>query len=283
MNKVFSAFWGSWVVVALAGASAHAYVPPSQFIIKTVAAKHSGIKGVRITSHVDAISKDKPSGPHFKQETVYDAQTGALRSSAFDDNGKVLYTVERHLFRELAHEQEGSAIPFADLIELGSKADILIAALKSLEIPIKTEDELVTLGDENERYAAEVTSIGRIRTQFAWIIGESSRPQFWVEKDTFLPIRVIVKADKLPEISGSDGSVEIRFENYRFVREFPVSRLVSITRNGETLVREEASDVAVNPSLSEFKKPVTSGYTEAGNSADSGVRELLRQYYSALR
>ena len=99
--------------------------------------------------------------------------------------------------------------------------------------------------------------------------------QLWIEKDTFLPLRAM--------FSQADNPIELRFENYRFYREFPFPRAIMLVNKSGTILRAETSEVSLTSDLKELKTPVTPGFSDVGNSASSSIRDLVRQYYEAVR
>lgn len=250
-----------------------AYVPPSEFIVKTWAQKHAGPKGVRTRSIVQAVEGDKPVGPKLKLTVIYRAEDGVLRSIASDEQNQVLFMSEGgeprglHALTELLYDSNFSRVA---------------SALKKQGVPVKTSRELLELPEESERLAAEsaTLSLGRVKRQIAWVIGKrdgssDAANQLWVEKDTFQPLKF--KMD----------SHEVLFESYRNYRDFPFPKTMTWNEakvEAKTFMREELVDLVVNPpELAQLSKPITHGYTEAGNSASSEIRDLIQKYFEKAR
>jgi len=254
-------------------APALAYVPPSEFIVKTWAQKHAGPKGVRTRSVVQAVEGDKPAGPKFKLTVIYRAEDGVLRSIASDEQNQILYMNEGgeprglHALTELLYD--------SNLARVAS-------ALKKQGVPVKTGKELMELHEESERLAAESStlSLGRVKRQIAWVIGKrdgssEAANQLWVEKDTFQPLKFKM------------GGHEVLFEGYRNYRDFPFPKTMTWSESkldAKPFMREDLADLAVNPpELAQLSKPITHGFTDAGNSASSDVRELIQKYFDKAR
>ncbi len=278
-----------WIVVLTSvacSAAAHAYIPPSFHLVKAVASKRAAAKGFRWRSVVSGWDGSKPSGPRFRQVGYFDAKSRILRSRAFDEAGKEIYAVERKLDSELGFGRVALAL----LVD--SSPESLARVLKEAAVPVVTEEDLVSVEDEEGKRRLESQFMGRWnRTQVAWVIGKPGKgpergddlqPQLWVEKDTFLPSRYLARDTE-------GNSIEARFGQFRFVREVPFPRTIELIRpdskpaGGEVLVHEEVSEVLVISDASEFSRPLVSGYTEEGESADSAVRELIRITYMYLR
>jgi hypothetical protein len=244
-------------------------IPPSQYLFRKLAAKHSLNKSARIRSTVTAVRSDGSAGVHFKEITIYDVQTRTLRSRAYDDSGAELYAVERQM--------DKSTVPsmLANDLLFESHSIKMIDRLRAHGVHIPIESELLAMKDEEARRAAEQEELKRWKGHFAWVVlGDS---QVWLEKDTFLPLRLV-----LPSLGETDA-VEIEFENYRFTREFPYPRMITLNLKSVPVLRDELGEITMDSDLSEFRRELTPGFSDAGNSADSEVRALIRQYYGLIR
>ncbi|OFZ54077.1 MAG: hypothetical protein A2428_04480 [Bdellovibrionales bacterium RIFOXYC1_FULL_54_43] len=246
--------------------SALAYVPPSHFIIKTLAAKHAGPKGIRLRSQVTKIENGKPSDVRFKALTVYNAETQILRSWALDDAGQKLYQLER----------KANTFTVPDALMFLSSVPDLTRTLTDAGVPIRSESDLLALPDEEQRRNAEVTYFKRWKNVPAWLIGRpiKTEPQLWIEKDSFLPVRVLIQH-------------EVQFDSYRFYRGFPYPRMISLIDSDETpVLQEEMLEFTTASSLPEFKGSApfpASGFTEIGNASPSAQKTLIEQFYKFVR
>jgi hypothetical protein len=245
---------------------AQAYIPPAQFIVKEIASKHAGIKGIRIKSLVTALEAEHPTDVHFKVTTLYSAAAETLRSFAYDDSGILLYSVER--------KPVSAALTPAVLLEPHAQA--LAESLKRANVFIAEETVAPVVPNASPTPGALAAippgeELKRWNGTIAWVIGKKDGRQLWVEKDTFLPIRLV------------SGELSVDFYKYYFYREFPVPRMMDVAQGKTTILQDEVSEVAVNPDLKEFREPVSSGFTAAGDSAPGAVKELLKKYYELLR
>jgi len=256
---------------------AWAYIPPSEYLVKTMAQKKSGLHSLRIRGNVIGLTAEGGlSGAKFTEETIVDLQGGTMRSLALDDSGRELYSTERSLKKTSTNREPWSLV--SGLI-FESQPAALVRLLKRWDVPVKEESELLKLPDEKERQKAEMTFFARQKRasglQISWVIGEKSSSQLWIEKDTFLPVKIILKS--------SDG-VEVGFENYRLTKDIPFPRLLTLHRGSAPVFREEVVDLVVNtPDLAQNKRSSLEGFTDAGDSADNETRELIRRYFSLVR
>ena len=258
----------------LLNSSAFAYVPPSQFIVKSLAGKRSGIKSIRIKNVITALEKGQPKGPQFRETVWIDYTLHLLRSRMVDGNGRVIYSIERHL---------DAGLPIGDLLLFDSQAEALGKGLRQSGIPIRSEAELLVMKTEEERRLSEITSIARLKGVTAWVIGNpSSGSQLWVEKDTFLPMKVIVKSD--------EKNFELNFDGYHFVKEVPYPKTMILDhfmeqgkeQEGPHGIRIESGEMLVNADMSEMRSNLQPGFTEDSH-LDSETNELVRHFYQLVR
>ncbi len=242
---------------------AWAYIPPSAFILKNLVSKHSGLAGIQVTSFVNGYEGAKPSAQRFKATTFFNASSGIIIGYAIDaSTGQKLYQIEK----------TAAAMSAPATIMLGTNLRTVEKALKSQGVEFAEPDAGAPNGIPN---STSGQSLVRFKSQVAWVIGEG-KEKLWVEKDSFLPIRLV----------GTKGN-EIRFENYRFYKEFPYPRLITVMSGPETIVlQDEASEILVYSDAAKLKAPKfsgSSGLTSEGSSAPSELKELIQQYYEALR
>jgi hypothetical protein len=265
-------FFAVFCVVSIS--QALAYIPPAQFIIKNMASKRLAIHGLRITSVVSGFDSGKPNGQHFKSVTLYNPSTGVMVSRALDDSGKQLFGLEK--------KAESLPLSFVVLYDPHSKE--IISALKKAEIAMNFEDEGSSSSPSALASPAPAPSVEENSTlrrwngSFAWVLGLSAThkdgPQLWIEKDSFLPLRIVV------------GDGDIQFSKYRYSQDLPYPRTIALaTRAGVAELQEDVAEFTVNPmnlaSSMAASDNTSNGYTDAGNA--SPMRELIRKYYAGLR
>lgn len=267
---------------ALLPASALAYIPPSEFIARTMVQKRAPMKSARLRGRVMGFnSAGGPSGVQFISETHYDAASGVLRCTALDEQGRELFRMERYARKE-SEAQDPAQLITQVLLE--TRAPQLVTELKRWSLPVVTEEELLKLADEAERRSVEKTFFARQKLptglQVAWVIGEKNGNQLWIEKDTFLPVKLL-----FTPASGDSERLEVGFEGFRTIREVPFPKFISLQEGGRPVLREELQEVSVNPASDQHdsRKQAAFGFTEAGNAASSELRELIRRFYKTVR
>lgn len=271
---------------------ASAYIPPAPFLIKNMASKRSGLKTLKITSTVSGYNSGKPSGIHFKTVSFFSAVNQSWRSAAYDDAGAELFAIEKKaqeiplswsvLFeagpRELSKELERAEIPVYEVRE-EKPAEYPISKKSPEPLPSGTVQLSHSAADEP---IPENTFLKRWNGGVAWVIGKPTSSQFWIEKDSFLPVRLIVKDQ------------DIQYSHYRYSQDLPFPRVISLSaagvgdKPGDMLFEENFSDSSVNSPANEkilnmgtlAKDATPEGFfTDAGNSASGPVKDLIRKYY----
>ena len=241
--------------------SAYAYVPPSQFIVKNIASKRSGVRSVRVKSVLSAFQGGQPQGQKLKEAVWIDYTSHVMRSRMSDESGRELYAIERRL---------DANIPLVDLLLFDSQPEVLAKGLRQNGIPIRSEAELLSMKSEEERRLSETESIARITGGIAWVIGTTDASQLWVEKDTFLPVKLIVKSD--------EKNYDVTFDGFRFTKEIPYPKVMLVAGT-----RIESLEMGVNVDMAEMKSTLKPGFTEAGESLDSATSDLVRHFYQLVR
>jgi hypothetical protein len=262
------------LAILLGASQAQAYVPPSEYIVKNWVKKHSGAKQLKVLSTITAYSSDKPTPIHFKSITLYREDTKIIRSWATDDHDQLLYGLE--------HEASSASSP-AKLL-LTADLNEVLKTLQEVGVPLKTETELLNLRTEKQRRDAEEVSLVRWNNSIVWVLGnansrqEPESPQLWFEKDLFLPVRYFFRA-----ASGSE-LYELRFDNYKFTREFPYPRGITLSKKtGGIVLAEDMGEIALNRDVSNQTKFFSTGFTDVGNSTSHELKTLIQTYYDLMR
>jgi hypothetical protein len=268
MNLVFL-FW-------LFSFPAQAYIPPSYFILNSLVIKHTGptvIKfQVKVSQEPGAFLGPGVPPLSFKENVTVNLQKRLLKSQAFNLEGKELYSLERNL----ADTQ--NVPPLAELLLFELNSFSLSKMLLKDSIPIRSEGETLP----------ELSWLGRWKGKVAWVIGpktkegEKPAPQLWVEKDQFLPLKLVIQKD--------DSVVTIGFESYRFYKEWPfpqsLSVIQSLNHQEIPLLTAEISHLTL--SLDPKDEPIFThsdfhGFTDVGSLSPLPLQALIQNYYLWLR
>ena len=213
-----------------------AYIPPGNFIIQSWGKKHPNLKSLRIESTVSL------SGVQFKEITVYDLHAHALRSVVRDDAGHDLYRAEK----------SDSDVALPTRLLLDSNASAITALLKSQGV------------------ANETVTLKRWKGSIAWVLGMPDAPELWIEKDTFLPLRLLL------------NSVSYDFSNYKFQHGMDYPKVIEVTKNNTLVLHDELGEIQINTG-SDLKPQAATGYTEYGTGISQSMRDLIQQYYELIR
>jgi hypothetical protein len=257
---------------------AFAYVPPSQFIVRNIVNKRKDIKVVRVRSVVSTVEGDKAGATRFTAVTLFSLPTSTVKAWALGDNSVRLYGIQRR----------AATLPSVVSVLFESRLSDLVRSLRESSIPVRTEDELRAMKDEDERRSAEVEHLERWKGGTAWVIGRRMppdshdlTPQLWVEKDTFYPLRLIYSIKQGQE----QGEIaDVRFESTRSYRGFSYPRVTTVYgRDGIPWLRDEVIDITVNPKSDDIEEAVDGGYTQAASTITAPVKDLIEKYFGAVR
>ncbi len=254
--RSFSVLLVSGVLSALIASSAHAYVPPSNFLISSLAKKHRVLKSLRVKTRITG------TNAQIREIGYFDAATKTWKARFLDQNDRELYAFERKL---------GSASDsLTSLLLFETNAAHLVTTLKNAGIPIVSEEELLALPGELERRAAEKTSIGRLDKKVGWVIGEGGTA-LWVLKDEFVPLRLL------------HGGFDFRYEETKYSKNFPYSRSISVYRGGDFVLKGEAMEVITSPDLADMKAIQVQGLPAISSSIPAEERALIEQWVQWVR
>ena len=150
-------------------------------------------------------------------------------------------------------------------------------------IPVRTEAELRAFPGEGERRKAERTYLRRWEGRHAWVIGDPdpsrNAPQLWIEKDSFFPVRVVLP----PEAAVAGAPTELKLSGFKFAPGFQYPGRIDVEEEAKPVLRAELERLDIVTQNRELKREAPDGFTERGQSASSGVRELIERYYRVLR
>lgn len=275
---------GSFCLISLGvtgfhSSKAYAYIPPSQFIVKTWVKKHSDSKALKIRSTITALEDGKPGHLSFRETAIYNFEALTMKSLATDQNDQILYSTEKNL-RSLS--------PASKLL-ISTNSQEVTEALKEKGILIRTPEELLQLRTETAKLKSENESMRRWNRSFAWVIGSAAdsietqgrlNPQVWFEKDTFLPLRLVYSA------SGESERLDFQFEDFHYFRDFPYPRNYRVSKKGKEMgLQAQVIDLTPVPGGTKHSGSATKqvGFTAAGESASGALKDLIQFYYDFVR
>lgn len=260
------------VVGALtAGATAHAYVPPSFFIVRNLAHKHAMVDEGRFR-HKVTFYKSNGEATRTLNETVVltDAENAIVQLS--DENGNPIATRTRKLVGNRVDELNRPVT--YDLLMMKDGPNVF-SHLRALGLPLKTESDLYSEKEGTMPYKPEDTvKLERYDRRVAVVVGTDSKSsQLWIEKDSMLPLRAIVPS--APEAGMSSEPLEFKFSTFQVYKSLLYPRTTQVLRGGKLWAKIETQDVA----LAVGNRP------EIKNQADldGDTREFLETYFKWVR
>lgn len=233
-----------------------AYIPPGWFLIKNVSQKKKGFKWVRVRSSIQEIQSNEQLGEKLKVTTIIDYEKETLKTSIALESGAVLENKEV----ALSHAQVGVGA----VLLFANHAETIAAALKQQGLSVLDES---APGD-----VKELSFLTRAGDRIAWGLGNRELPpQLWVEKDKFLPVKLIGK------INGE--AAEINFGPFQFSREFPYATQTDV-RVGSMRFKETFEDALVLNSAEKDKRKTIEPVKASPSDAQS---KLVQKYLEVLR
>jgi len=250
--------------------AAHAYVPPSFYVLRMLARKHASLDEGKFRHTVSVYRSNGEVDRVFRETLVLENSGRATIRIANEQGAEVALRV-----RGLGGDRP---LPY-DLLIVKDAASIF-DHFKSLGFPLKTERELYSEKEGTLPYKPEETvSYARFENKVAVVLGPESPedreavkgPQLWVEKDSYLPLRVV-----LPSVSGISGPLEYRFSQYRVHKSLLYPNVTQIFRDKTLWVKIETQEVKLG-SVGEVE------LSRNKASPDSDSKEFLEQYFIWVR
>jgi outer membrane lipoprotein-sorting protein len=230
----------SYVIIASIvlgiGAAGHSYILPAKQILGFMIEQVGSARGLKISQNTVIYDPDLEDGMTELDETLYyrypsrfRREGGALgveQVRVASPEGAMLVTNGK-----IITEEESPLDHFKDLL-LYRETESLVERLSALDVDI------------------DVVSLGRYNETIAYVIGarypDESVPQVWIEKNTFRPLRYIVKG------GDSEDSVveEIEYADYIAVdkkRRYPAR--IQFFQNGRLTMMYVLKTFKINPDL----------------------------------
>ena len=212
---------------------AFAYIPSAHFIIKMMMKGNQAIRDVkveqtRITFDEDSGREDLrvPEVLYLKSPDYYrlDRALPEKKTITICNRGETFTFVDG---KRTPHVMDGTIL-FKDLL-IKRSVDDITALLRSRNVDV-------------DRMA-----LGRFEGKIAYIIGagetEAELPQLWIDKESFLPIRFIMREKK----NNAVVTVEIRYLNYGSIAgKFQYPSNIEFYYDGKLSLRYHAQEVRIN-------------------------------------
>ncbi|MBW2107241.1 MAG: hypothetical protein JRI36_01065 [Deltaproteobacteria bacterium] len=187
------------VLLVCAGSSARAYVLPASQILKRMAKQLGPARTLTVFQKTVLYDPGLDEGMQELEETLYYQYPGRFRSEMNRSQlSRVLQVVNMDesvtvVGDRVVRERQVPFDHFKDVL-LYKDVDLLMDGLYRLGIDLET------------------VSLGRFKQRIAYVIGarypDDSRPQLWVDKERFIPIRLVLDGN------GQGTTREIEYEGF---------------------------------------------------------------------
>jgi hypothetical protein len=255
---------------------AQAYVPPSFFVVRMLARKHSSIEDARFKHQVTVYKKNGDAWRTFT-ETISLSSGDRAQIRLSDDAGNELMTRSRKLMTDAIER------PVAYDLLFVREPNSIFDHFKALGLPLKQEADLYAEKEGALPYKPENTvTYARYENRFAVVVGQDAhRPEnqdktvsLWVEKDSFLPLRAVFPTS--PQAGMASEALDFRISGYQVHKNFLYPRTMLVFRNGTQWLKIETVDVrpGIGGTLEDAKTKV---------ELDSDTREFVENYFKWVR
>jgi hypothetical protein len=270
------------LIAGLISVPASAYVYPSFYVVRSLARKHVAINNVTIKNKVTVFKRNGDFLTTFT-ESVSISENQLASGRILNSAGGEVATFARNLQSVRSGDLER---PVAyDLLYINSSANIY-EHFKALGLPLKTEGDLYAEKEGTLPYKPETTTAyGRLENKVAQVISpnhaerkptDTSAPQLWVEKDSFLPLRAVFPSP--PQSGYSSEPLEYRFSGYQVHsgKNFLYPRNFVIQRDGKPWVKIETTEIRDGTTA-------VANSTRVRDEASGDEREFLEMYLKWVR
>ncbi|GEM_PF-913229 len=273
------------LVALMAGAGASlAYIPSSYFIVKSWVDLHQknkqqNLKVVSKISVLDQAGAQQDHVPSFKEVMIYYPKTEIIRSWALNDTGQILYHEE---FKQTSRSLPQSLIFVTEIRSL-------IQALSEFQIPVLNESSVAQFARDSERLKIDQMSLMRFNEKVSWVIAQknkkkldSSQTQLWMEKDTFLPLKVVFKGAKNQEFR----QVQFDWDDSSVQKVALYPKLTTLlSEDSKVLLRSKLVELSKfsEGSEQELIKHREQGFTSDGEAVSAELKALIKLYYDSIR
>ena len=258
---------------------AHAYIPPSFFVVRAMTRKHAVVEEGRLKHKVSLYKGDNELVRSFNETLVLTDQHNAFVRLS-DETGKEVATHSRNLTGN--RTQEAARPVTYDLLLMSDGASVF-NHFRHLGLPLKTEADLYAEKEGALPYKPEsYVSLARYESRVAVVVADSEKksptdvrtPQLWVEKDSFLPLRAVFPS--APEAGIASEPLEFKFSGYQTYKGLLYPRVTQILRRGKLWVKIETQDVQLGAGIKPDAAP-------AKAELDGDVKEFTEMYFKWVR
>ncbi|MFH1623983.1 MAG: hypothetical protein ABID54_02360 [Pseudomonadota bacterium] len=215
---------------------ASGYIPSANFLIKMMLAANQAVQNVRVEQIATTFNEDSGSEDLQVSEVLYLRIPDSYRLDIESRDGKKTIIYKRG---ELLTTEAG---------RVTSESPDEMSISKDLFIRRSVDDVIQLL--RSRKVDTERMGLGRFDGKIAFIIGATERetesPQLWIEKENFLPLRFIVRAEKKVAVA----NVEIRYLDYKQVDgKYWYPFTIEFYHDNTLAVRYQAQRVVINTNV----------------------------------
>ncbi|MBN21371.1 MAG: hypothetical protein CL678_08805 [Bdellovibrionaceae bacterium] len=291
------------------------YILPPDYVVKKMARSRKGMNLVRVVSEVLPLDASGEKGsPFFYEETYYDSLSRVLQSRIIDDQERTLYLMRRNFPIPVIPEKEkdqkvilkalqsqnlvaNPEIPLLPMVIFSSDAEPLRQTLLARKFPMNVRDDHPFLPVEKENPTLDENGewvepklpvpvpkpslvykiLKRMDGMIAWVYGDpkTNEPQLWVQKDSFLPIKIVQFQD--------NHRNELKMTQYTYQKGFPYPREIVWIKDTVPQMMYSLKTIEINPLHKKLISDTKVGWSDAGLSLSEEQKAIILEFYSLIR
>ncbi len=271
---------GIFIAMTFSAPAAHAYVPPSFYLMRMLGRKHANFDDGRFRDKLTFYKKTGEIARVLTETLVFpDAEHATVK--LLDQAGNEVATHTRKLLGTHAADTDRPVL--YDLIFIKDAANIY-EHFRALGLPLKTESALYSDKEGSMPYKPESTvALERYDNRIAVVIGDRSKKSdaygntaLWIEKESFLPLRAIFPT--APEMGMASEPLEFRLSGFGVFKNFLYPRIVQVFRGGVLWAKIETQEVRA---LGTSTRSEDEGRKK--EEPDGDLKEFIETYFKWIR
>ncbi len=260
--------------------TSQAYIPPSFFVVRQMARKHSDVVNTRFVNRITFFKGTTPLGSPL-EETIQVISDNKIHTSIRNSSGHAVTSIERILSSAKDNNAARYGLPILYSLQFISNSALVADHFRQLGINIKSQGQLYGDKDptrEDLPYKMESSmALTRFNNRTAIVLNGDGRsltpPQVWVEKDSYLPLRAIIK----PE--GESEVLDIQPRLYQVYKSTLFPSVIDVFKGGVLWVRIEHSK-AETISSGKFER---SEHSHDYQEISGDLKDELKLYFKWIR
>lgn len=233
-----AAFALTFLFATFVAPASYAYLPPSTFIIGKMAEKRAALALIDLDVRMQTQYQER--GVAELDEHLQIKRGGKLRLTRQEEDGEHVVIYRDGQLYQLP--PAGTAT--VDKPGFEPLVDLLVPKAQAAEA---AKTELLALV-QKLGVDANHLQLRRFSSRVAFVLGEDGKPQLWIDKDNFLPVRVVYRGT----LAGAEGLWDVQLREFGGVGSGDIlPRVIDRSFGGKPISHSEVEKVSVNQKLAD--------------------------------